>query len=89
MALSAGSDPIATYELYPVYLVEMDHKHWRSFRDPGKRGRLVIAVWFVEMIIFSLLLINYSMRYTLNLYKEKQRLEAESIQLNIPLSKAS
>ena len=23
MALSAGSDPIATYELYPVYLVEM------------------------------------------------------------------
>ena len=32
------------------------------------------------MIIFSLLLINYSMRYTLNLYKEKQRLEAESIQ---------
>ena len=23
----------------PVYLVEMDHKHWRSFRDPGKRGR--------------------------------------------------
>ena len=38
MALSAGSDPIATYELYPVYLVEMDHKHWRSFRDPGKRG---------------------------------------------------
>ena len=28
MALSAGSDPIATYELY-----------WRSFRDPGKRGR--------------------------------------------------
>ena len=39
MALSDGSDPIATYELYPVYLVEMDHKHWRSFRDPGKRGR--------------------------------------------------
>lgn len=80
MALSAGSDPIATYELYPVYLVEMDHKHWRSFRDPGKGAGLVIAVWFVEMIIFSLLLINYSMRYTLNLYKEKQRLEAESIQ---------
>jgi len=24
MALSAGSDPIATYELYPVYLVEME-----------------------------------------------------------------
>ena len=55
-----------------------------SIGDPfvirAKGAGLVIAVWFVEMIIFSLLLINYSMRYTLNLYKEKQRLEAESIQ---------
>ena len=47
-----------------------------SIGDPfvirAKGAGLVIAVWFVEMIIFSLLLINYSMRYTLNLYKEKQ-----------------
>lgn len=80
MALSAGSDPIATYELYPVYLVEMDHKHWRSFRDPGKRGRFGNSRLVRGDDHFSLLLINYSMRYTLNLYKEKQRLEAESIQ---------
>lgn len=49
-----------------------------AFRTKGIG--LLAAVWFVEMIIFSLLLINHSMRYTLRLYKEKQRLEAESIQ---------
>lgn len=49
-----------------------------SFRLKGIG--LLAAVWFVEMIVFSLLLINHSMRYTLRIYKEKQRLEAESIQ---------
>lgn len=49
-----------------------------SFRPKGIG--LLAAVWFVEMIVFSLLLINHSMRYTLRIHKEKQRLEAESIQ---------
>ena len=30
---------VSSHWMATNYLVEMDHKHWRSFRDPGKRGR--------------------------------------------------
>lgn len=42
----------------------------------GRVGlRLIFAVWFVDIIIVSLLLVNHSARHTLKLYMEKQQLQ--------------
>lgn len=41
---------------------------------------LIVYIWFVEMVIMSLLLFIRSVQYTVSLLKEKQRLEAETVE---------
>lgn len=40
--------------------------------------RLIVTLWFVEMTIVGLLLVNNSMQYTLAIYKEKEQLVRET-----------
>lgn len=41
---------------------------------------IIVYIWFVEMMIMSLLLFSRSVQYTISILKEKRKLEAESIE---------
>lgn len=56
----------------------LHHKDVFQFQPKGLV--LIIGLWFTQMIIMFLMLTVYALRNTLNIAREKQKLEKESIQ---------